>query len=326
MCYLSCAEYDGRVDYSRQSGGKQYILPFTLHSSPFTPIMIYSMTGYAAATRELAGAALNVELRAVNHRYLDLQFRMPEELRALEAGLREIVVAKIRRGKVECRIGLTALAHAQKSFELNPDMLKQLRALSEKLRAAWPSVAGLTAADILRWPGMLGAEALSLDEMRSACHDALAAVLEDFNASRAREGAKLSALLLERVAAMEERIATVAPRMPQVLAAYQEKLATRLREAMAVSDDERIRQEITLFANRVDVDEELSRLTAHTGEVKRVLGAGGAVGKRLDFLMQELNREANTLGSKSVDVEVTRVSLDLKLLIEQMREQIQNIE
>jgi len=288
--------------------------------------MIYSMTGYAAATRELAGAALNVELRAVNHRYLDLQFRMPEELRALEAGLREIVVAKIQRGKVECRIGLTALAHAQKSFELNPDMLKQLRALSEKLRAAWPSVAGLTAADILRWPGMLGAEALSLDEMRSACQEALAAVLEDFNASRAREGAKLSSMLLERVAAMEERIATVAPRMPQVLAAYQEKLATRLREAMAVSDDERIRQEITLFANRVDVDEELSRLTAHTGEVKRVLGAGGAVGKRLDFLMQELNREANTLGSKSVDVEVTRVSLDLKLLIEQMREQIQNIE
>jgi uncharacterized protein (TIGR00255 family) len=288
--------------------------------------MIYSMTGYAAATRELAGAALNVELRAVNHRYLDLQFRMPEEMRALEAGLREIVVAKIQRGKVECRIGLTALAHAQKSFELNPEVLKQLRALSEKLRAAWPSVAGLTAADILRWPGMLGAEALSLDEMRSACQDALAAVLQDFNASRAREGAKLSSLLLERVAAMEERIATVAPRMPQVLAAYQEKLATRLREAMAVSDDERIRQEITLFANRVDVDEELSRLTAHTGEVKRVLGAGGAVGKRLDFLMQELNREANTLGSKSVDVEVTRVSLDLKLLIEQMREQIQNIE
>jgi len=288
--------------------------------------MIYSMTGYAAATRELAGAALNVELRSVNHRYLDLQLKLPEELRPLEAGLREIIVAKVQRGKVECRCGLTALPHAPKSFELNLEVLKQLRALSEKLRAAWPSVAGLTAADILRWPGMLGTEALSLDEMRAACHDALLAVLDDFTDSRAREGAKLAALLLERVAAMQERIATVAPRMPQVLAAYQEKLATRLREAMAVGDDERIRQEITLFANRVDVDEELSRLTAHVGEVRRVLGAGGAVGKRLDFLMQELNREANTLGSKSVDVEVTRVSLDLKLLIEQMREQIQNIE
>jgi uncharacterized protein (TIGR00255 family) len=152
------------------------------------------------------------------------------------------------------------------------------------------------------------------------------AALEDFNDSRAREGEKLKGLLLERVASMEERVATVAPRMPQVIAAYQEKIAVRLREAMAVNDDERIRQEIALFANRIDVDEELGRLTTHFGEIKRILAAGGAVGKRLDFMMQELNREANTLGSKSVDAEVTRVSLDLKLLIEQMREQIQNIE
>ena len=187
-------------------------------------------------------------------------------------------------------------------------------------------MSGLTAADILRWPGMLGADTVPLDEMRAVCHEALQAVLEEFTASRAREGEKLKALLLERVAAMEERVATVAPRMPQVLAAFQEKLATRLREAMAVDDDERVRQEIVLFANRIDLDEELSRLTTHLDEVKRVLDAGGAAGKRLDFLMQELNREANTLGSKSVDVEVTRVSLDLKLLIEQMREQIQNIE
>jgi uncharacterized protein YicC (UPF0701 family) len=267
--------------------------------------MIYSMTGFASATRELSTAAINVELRSVNHRYLDLQFRLPEELRALEAGLREIVVGRLQRGKVECRIGLNPLPAAQKSAELNVEVLKQLRALSEKLRLAWPSVPGLTAADILRWPGMLGAESVSLDEMRAACH---------------------SAILLERVATMEERIATVAPRMPEVLANYREKLAQRLHEAMAVNDDERIRQEITLFANRIDVDEELSRLTAHFSEIKRILDKGGAVGKRLDFMMQELNREANTLGSKSVDAEVTKVALDLKLLIEQMREQIQNIE
>ncbi len=288
--------------------------------------MIYSMTGYASATRELAAAALNVELRSVNHRYLDLQFRLPEDLRPLEPGLRELVVARLRRGKVECRIGLNPLPNAAKPMELNNEVLRELRALSEKLRVAWPSVPGLTAADILRWPGILSAETVSLDEMRVACHAALQAVLEEFTASRAREGEKLKDLLLERVAAMEERATTVAPRMPQVIAAYQEKLAIRLREAMAVDDDERIRQEIALFANRVDVDEELSRLTAHLSEVKRVLDTGGAVGKRLDFLMQELNREANTLGSKAVDVEVTRVSLDLKLLIEQMREQIQNIE
>jgi len=288
--------------------------------------MIYSMTGFASATRELSTAAINVELRSVNHRYLDLQFRLPEELRALEAGLREIVVGKLQRGKVECRIGLNPLPAAQKSAELNVEVLKQLRALSEKLRLAWPSVPGLTAADILRWPGMLGAESVSLDEMRAACHSALAEVLEEFTASRAREGEKLKAILLERVATMEERIATVAPRMPEVLANYREKLAQRLHEAMAVNDDERIRQEITLFANRIDVDEELSRLTAHFSEIKRILDKGGAVGKRLDFMMQEPNREANTLGSKSVDAEVTKVALDLKLLIEQMREQIQNIE
>ena len=288
--------------------------------------MIYSMTGFASATRELATAALNVELRSVNHRYLDLQFRLPEELRALEPGLRELLVARLQRGKVECRIGLNPLPHAPKAFELNNEVLKQLRALSEKLRAAWPSVPGLTAADILRWPGMLGSDTVPLDAMRAVCHEALQSVLEDFTASRAREGGKLKNLLLERVASMEERVATVAPRMPQVIAAFQEKLATRLREAMAAGDDERIRQEIVLFANRIDVDEELSRLTAHLGEVKRILGTGGAVGKRLDFLMQELNREANTLGSKSVDIEVTQVSLELKLLIEQMREQIQNIE
>jgi uncharacterized protein (TIGR00255 family) len=288
--------------------------------------MIYSMTGFASATRELAAAALSVELRSVNHRYLDLQFRLPEDLRPLEPGLREIIVARLQRGKIECRIGLNPLPAAQKALELNNEVLKQLRALSEKLRVAWPSVPGLTAADILRWPGMLGSDTVSLDEMRAACHAALQSVLEEFTASRAREGEKLKDLLLERVTSMEERVATVAPRMPQVLAAFQEKLTTRLREAMAADDDERIRQEITLFANRIDVDEELSRLVTHFSEIRRILAAGGAVGKRLDFLMQELNREANTLGSKSVDVEVTRVSLDLKLLIEQMREQIQNIE
>ena len=288
--------------------------------------MIHSMTGFASATRELPTSALNVELRSVNHRYLDLQFRLPEDLRALEPGLRELIVARLQRGKVECRIGLNTLTAATKSFELNVEVLKQLRALSEKLRLAWPSVNGLTAADILRWPGMLGAETVSLEEMRAAAQDALRQVLEEFSASRAREGEKLETVLLERVAAMEERVASVAPRMPQVIAAFQEKLTLRLREAMAVADDERIRQEIALFANRIDIDEELSRLATHFSEIKRILERGGAVGKRLDFMMQELNREANTLGSKSVDVEVTRVSLDLKLLIEQMREQIQNIE
>jgi uncharacterized protein (TIGR00255 family) len=225
--------------------------------------MIFSMTGFASTTRELATAALNIELRSVNHRYLDLQFRLPEDLRPLEPGLRELIVARLQRGKVECRVGLNPLPNAEKPLELNIEVLKQLRALSEKLRLAWPSVPGLTAAEILRWPGMLAADTLSLDETRAACHEALHDVLEDFTESRAREGEKLKAVLLERVAAMEQRVAAVAPRMPQIVAAFQEKLAARLREAMAANDDERIRQEITLFANRIDVDEELSRLVTH---------------------------------------------------------------
>ncbi|MCI3951289.1 MAG: multi-domain protein, partial [Burkholderiales bacterium] len=152
------------------------------------------------------------------------------------------------------------------------------------------------------------------------------AVLSDFTHSRAREGEKLRAMLRERAAAMEARVAEVAPRMPQVLSTFQEKLASRLKEALANGDEERIRQEVVLFANRIDVDEELTRLATHISELKRILDQGGVVGKRLDFLMQELNREANTLGSKSVDIAVTQVAMGLKLLIEQMREQIQNIE
>ncbi|MGZ8202506.1 MAG: YicC/YloC family endoribonuclease, partial [Burkholderiales bacterium] len=162
--------------------------------------------------------------------------------------------------------------------------------------------------------------------LRTVCRQLLELVLEDFTVSRGREGEKLKAMLLERAAAVEQQVSEVAPRMPQVIAAFEEKLSSRLKEALANADDDRIRQEIVLFANKIDVDEELTRLTTHIGELRRVLDKGGAVGKRLDFLMQELNREANTLGSKAGDISITQTSMNLKLLIEQMREQIQNIE
>lgn len=288
--------------------------------------MIYSMTGYASGMREVGVTTLNIELRSVNHRYLDVQFRIPEELRPSESALREMVVARVQRGKIECRIGLNPTAGGRQHLELDPETLKQLRALSEQLRLAWPSVPGLTAADILHWPGVLGSSPGSMDQLREACFKALRAALDEFAAARAREGGRLGEFLLERVAAMEKRVDTIAPRMPQVIAAFRDRLTARLREAMTGVDDERVRQEIALFAGRIDIDEELSRLTAHLGEVKRVLAAGGTVGKRLDFLTQELNREANTLASKSVDMEITNTALELKLLIEQMREQIQNLE
>jgi uncharacterized protein (TIGR00255 family) len=288
--------------------------------------MIYSMTGYATGARELGFGVLNVEIRSVNHRYLDIQFRMPDDLRAIEPQLREQLTGKLNRGKVECRISFGLAAGSTQLPELNEGLLQQLVGLSARVRAALPEASEMHVSDVLRWPGMLGAEALPLEELRTACSELVQSVLEEFATSRAREGEKLRAMLSERAAAMEQRVAEVAPRMPEVLAAFREKLATRLKEAIANSDDERVRQEVVLFANRIDVDEELTRLATHISELKRVLDQGGVVGKRLDFLMQELNREANTLGSKSVDIAVTQASMGLKVLIEQMREQVQNIE
>jgi uncharacterized protein (TIGR00255 family) len=287
--------------------------------------MIYSMTGYAVAARELESAVLNLELRSVNHRYLDIQFRMPDELRGIESVLREALTGRLNRGKIECRISYAAIP-GRKGLDLDEALLKQLVTLNARVRAALPEAQSISASDILRWPGMLGAESFDVDEMRKVCLSLLEQVLEDFTLTRGREGEKLKAILLERAAAVESRLEEVAPRMPQVIAAFQEKLATRLREALGNADEDRIRQELVLLANKIDVDEELTRLTTHIAELRRVLDKGGAVGKRLDFLMQELNREANTLGSKAADVTVTQVSMELKLLIEQMREQIQNIE
>ena len=287
--------------------------------------MIYSMTGYATAARELDSAVVNLELRSVNHRYLDIQFRAPDELRSIEPALREMLTARLNRGKIECRISF-ASKPGRKSAELDEQLLHQVVALNERVQTAVPGAQSMSAADVLRWPGILGAETLDLDELRAVCQTLLEQVLEDFTLTRSREGEKLKAILLERAAAVEKHLGEVGPRMPQVIAAFQEKLATRLKEALANADEDRIRQEVVLFANKIDVDEEMTRLVTHVTELRRILDKGGAVGKRLDFLMQELNREANTLGSKAADVAVTQVSMELKLLIEQMREQIQNIE
>jgi uncharacterized protein (TIGR00255 family) len=288
--------------------------------------MIYSMTGYAAASREFAYGVLNLELRSVNHRYLDIQFRLPDELRSVESQLREVLAARFGRGKVDCRATFTTGAGAHRAQQLNEELMQELLALANRVRSALPEAAGLSAADVLRWPGMLGAETVPVEELRQACRELLVKAIEELASTRRREGGRLKTILLERIAAMETRITDVAPRIPQAVAAFQEKLAARLREAVAGGDDDRIRQEVALFANKIDVDEELSRLVTHVVEVKRVLAEGGAVGKRLDFLMQEMNREANTLGSKSADVAVSQSALELKVLIEQMREQVQNIE
>ncbi len=287
---------------------------------------INSMTGYATAVRELDWGSVSVELRSVNHRYLDVSFRMPDELRPAEQGLRKAIAAEVTRGKIECRVAYARRNGAQGGSELDPTMLAQLLALNARAQSALPEARPLSVADILRWPGMLGADELPVDELRAVAGELLREALRDFSAARSREGEKLATVILERATDMRGRIALVQPRMPEIIAAFQEKLNARLKEALVSADDERVRQEIALFVNKIDVDEELSRLATHLDELQRILKKGGPAGKRLDFLMQELNREANTLGSKSADITVTQVAMALKLLIEQMREQIQNIE
>jgi uncharacterized protein (TIGR00255 family) len=287
--------------------------------------MILSMTGFAALATELAGLSLAVELRSVNHRYLDITLRLPDELRALEPALRERLARHLKRGKVECRIAL-ARSSAGASLAVDPGRVGQLAQAASAVRELLPDAAPLTTADVLRWPGVLAEPSLEPDVLAERVMALVDRALADLNAARAREGAKLQAVLdacCDGIAAQVER---VVPRVPAIHAAYVEKLAARLREAGLDPNEDRLKQELALFATKVDVAEEVARLATHVAEVRRVLTQGGSAGKRLDFLAQELHREANTLGSKSVDAEVSQVSLELKVLIEQMREQVQNIE
>ncbi|MBV1774471.1 YicC family protein [Burkholderiaceae bacterium DAT-1] len=288
--------------------------------------MILSMTGYAIASRELVGGVLSVELRAVNHRFLDLSLRLPEELRPLENTLREKLSGRISRGKLECRMGFAARNEAAPGLELNEGLLHQLVDLSRRARGIAHDAGDLRMGELLRWPGVLVSDSVSPEKMQETALELLDLAITDFTATREREGAKLAAMMLERVVGIEQHVAQIAPRMPEIVANYEAKLKERLVDAIGSADDDRIKQEVALFAQRIDVAEELSRLSAHTSEVRRILKQKGPVGKRLDFLMQELHREANTLGSKSVSLESTQVSMELKVLIEQMREQVQNIE
>ncbi len=288
--------------------------------------MICSMTGYAVKTRDLARGSLQIELKSVNSRYLDFHFRITEELRALEMPLRELLAARLSRGKVECRLSFTSAAASAEQLQLNPALLATLKNLSAQVRGEMPEAQPLSVNDVLRWPGMFGDQSVDFaaigPEVLALAREALA----DFSATRGREGEKLAKMIVDRVNAMRDIVRQVAPRIPEAQALFTDKLRQRLLDAMGNASDERILQEVAVVATRIDVAEELSRLGTHLDEVERVLKQGGACGKRLDFLMQELNREANTLGSKSAITEVSQASVDLKLLIEQMREQIQNLE
>ncbi len=284
------------------------------------------MTGFASASASLANGAISLELRAVNSRFLDLSFRMAEDFRTLEPAIRERISEQVKRGKLECRVNFAAKDGSLLPGEPNAAMLEQLIRLADTVTKAIPESRPLSVAEILRWPGMLGEAADMTEAMQATALALLTAALKDFNASRAQEGSKLADIILQRVNAMRALVAGLRPRTADIVAAFREKIGRRMEEILLSADHERIHQEVALFAQKVDVDEELDRLSTHLDEVERVLRQGGAVGKRLDFLMQELNREANTLGSKAVVMELSQTSVEMKVLIEQMREQIQNIE
>ena len=288
--------------------------------------MIHSMTGYAVQTRDLGRVALHLELRSVNSRYLDLAFRINDDLRQAEPMLREAITAKLRRGKVECRFNLQAKDNAARDISIHGMVLGQLKAAQAAIQAELPQAAPLSVVEVLRWPGILADDSVTFEAMQPEIAATIAVALDELIATRRREGDKLAEMIRGRIAHMRQLVATVQPRVPALVAEYQEKLATRLRDAAATLDDDRIRLEVGLFAQRVDVAEELSRLSTHLDEVERILKVGGSAGKRLDFLMQELNREANTLGSKAMAADMTAIAVELKLAIEQMREQVQNIE
>jgi len=286
---------------------------------------VKSMTGFAAVTGDVPGGRIAIELKSVNHRYLEFQTRMAEDIRALEGAMREQLAASLTRGKVDCRVTLTNDPTLNRGG-LNAEALAALSDTQRDILAKF-SATSLSVWEIMHAPGVLASAELSAEAIKEPLLALFAHAVTELSATRVREGEKLAQMLFERLVAIDTLVKQVAPLVPKMVAAYEEKLKQKIADAnLNAASDDRLKQEVVLFASRIDIAEELNRLVAHTGEVRRVLKGGGAIGKRLDFLMQELNRESNTLGSKSVSTESTKVSIELKVLIEQMREQIQNIE
>lgn len=283
------------------------------------------MTAFGRADAETPFGSLSWELRSVNHRYLETSLRLPDELRALDGPVRERINQRLARGKVDANLRFKPEA-ASAELTLDEDLIGRLTALSERVDLIAKDAAALRAIDYLRWPGVLISPPLDVEALTQAALGTLDAALAELIATRNREGMRLKALLDERLAGMRTVVDGVAAIAPTLAGELRTRLGAKLAELKQSVDPARLEQEIVLFAQRADVDEELGRLGAHIVEVARVLHKGGAVGRRLDFLMQELNREANTLGSKAADIRLTNAAVDLKVLIEQMREQVQNLE
>jgi uncharacterized protein (TIGR00255 family) len=288
--------------------------------------MIASMTGFAR--REASGewGTLVCELRSVNHRFLEVGFRLPDELRSAEGELRARLASRLRRGKVDCTMSYRRPQGTGGALEVDAAAVERLLGAVEVVSRSLREPSGVSALEVLRWPGVLREDTVGGEQLLAAAGALFAATLDELSAARAREGQRLRTLLEQRCLTLEGLIAGVRARLPEVHARARARLGERLAELSSGVDRERLEQELALLLQRLDVDEELERLAGHVVEVRRVIGGGEPAGRRLDFLMQELNREANTLSSKSQDLETTRSAVDMKVVIEQMREQVQNAE
>lgn len=287
--------------------------------------MIHSMTAFARTEAHHAGTTLVWEIRSVNQRYLDLHPRLPEALKSIENDVRELCRQQLNRGKVELTLRLHQPQQEQR-IAVNQPLLEQLNQALAVLQNQVQNPAPINLTELLQYPGLLEQEEADYSQLTAPALTALKQALQELRQARAREGEALAGFIQQRLTAMDEQIAIVEQALPQILAAQQQRLRERIAEVVENIDQDRLEQELVTLANRMDVAEEIDRLKAHQQEAQRILNEGGAVGRRLDFLMQEFNREANTLASKSIDTRTTNAAVELKVLIEQMREQVQNIE
>ena len=288
--------------------------------------MTLSMTAFSRQQNEQEWGSLTWEIRSVNHRYLETSVRLPESLRALENGVREAVRKRLTRGKVECALRFQSEAKISSDLHLNTTLIKQLVQAKVEIEQITGTSSNLSNMEVLRWPGVIEEQDFDKTSIEKQALSLFGAAMDDLVATREREGAELQGFIKKRIDAVREIVVNVRNKMPEILVKQKQNILDRLAELQAELEPARLEQEVSLLAQKADVEEELDRLDSHLNEVERVLNAKGQKGRRLDFLMQELNREANTLSSKSIVVETTLSAVELKVLIEQMREQIQNVE
>ncbi len=288
--------------------------------------MPHSMTGFASAETRRDSLRLTWEIRSVNHRFLDLSFRMPDDLRALEPECRELVGDALKRGKLDCTLKMNIADRGGVALTVVEDALHALRNLEARIKTVFPHAQSLTTADVLRWPGVLEEPVRNLDELSAPIKECLVATLAGLQEARAREGGRIAELLMKRNAGITALLDGIRPLLDDVQGRYREKLRERLQRLDVQAEPERLEQELALLAQRADVAEEVDRLDSHVAEVADILRRREPIGRRLDFVIQELNREANTFASKVQEEALTRAAVELKVLIEQMREQVQNLE